>query len=417
MVYPLFAAMQIKFIFIFIIFQAAVCSAQDTLQFMSYNLLNYYSSAQDSATRNPYFRVTIAATNPDIITAQEIVSESSSLGFLNSVLKKVDTNYRAAPYIPGPDTNNSLYFLSNKYSCNSNAAIHTALRDINHFTVVHLQTNDTVHVFVVHLKSSSGTVEEATRLAEVNDLRLITDAFPAGTSFIICGDFNIYSSSEPAYQKLKEISGTNEGHVIDPLNLTGAWNNSSYAQYHTQSPRTRSFGGGVTGGLDDRFDMILFSNSINTNGPLQYIPNSTIAYGNDGNHFNDSINQQPNTAVSLTVANALHYGADHIPVLAKFVFVNGWANGSNNEFEILDFRFQILPNPARGQFIVESKLLAECRTSKESTLVIYDLVGKKILSSQFIGKKTISLETISAGIYFVQIIDGEKRATGKLVVE
>ena len=47
------------------------------------------------------------------------------------------------------------------------------------------------------------------------------------------------------------------GYFIDPLNFTGTvWNNSSNAQYHTQSTRTRAFGDGATGGLDDRFDMI-----------------------------------------------------------------------------------------------------------------------------------------------------------------
>ncbi|TSA49160.1 MAG: T9SS C-terminal target domain-containing protein [Sphingobacteriales bacterium] len=409
--------MQIKIIFISLLLFSGICAAQDTLHFMSYNLLNYYGSAQDSATRNPYFRTTMSATHPDIITTLEIATESSSLGFLNGVLKKVDTTYHSAPFVPGPDTNSSLYFLSNKYSCNSNAAIHTALRDINHYTVVQLQTNDTVHVFVVHLKASSGTIEEADRLAEVNELRLITDAFPIGTSFIVCGDFNFYNSTESGYQRLKENTGANEGYVIDPIVMNGTWNNSSFAQYHTQSPRTRSFGGGITGGLDDRFDLILFSNSIYTNGPVRYIPNSTIAYGNDGNHFNDSVNHQPNTAVSFAVANALHYGADHLPVMAKFVFVNGWANGVSPQLTVGSRQFSIFPNPARSQFTVYSRPLTECCATTESTIAIYDLVGRKILTEQFIDEKIISLENISAGIYFVQVSDGDKTETKKLLVE
>lgn len=409
--------MKLKLFLIATLFLCKVSIAQDTLYFMSYNLLNYYGSAQDSATRNPYFRTTMAATHPDIVVTVEIATESSSLGFLNGVLKKVDTAYHIAPFVPGPDTNSSLYFLSNKYSCNSNSAIHTALRDINHYTVVQLQTNDTVHVFVVHLKASSGTAEEADRLAEVNELRLVTDALPAGASFIICGDFNFYNSTESGYQRLKENTGTNEGYVIDPIVMNGTWNNFGFAQYHTQSPRTRSFGGGITGGLDDRFDLILFSNSINTNGPLRYVPNSTIAYGNDGNHFNDSINHQPNTVVSFTVANALHYGADHLPVTAKFVFVNGWATEAGNEFDNSDLRFKIYPNPARMQFTVYRSQQSECCSLTESTIMIYDLVGREILTEQFIEKKNISLKNISAGIYFVQVSDGEKTQTEKLVVE
>ncbi len=386
------------------------CSAQDTLHFMSYNLLNYYGSVQDTATRNPYFRTIISATRPDIITTAEINNESSSFGFLNGVLKKVDSNYSGAPFIPGPDTNNSLYFLSDKYSCNSNTAIHTALRDINHYILVQLQTNDTVHVFALHLKAGSGIVEESTRLAEVNELRLVTDALPVGASFIICGDFNFYNSTESAYQRLKEISGTNEGHVIDPINITGTWNNSNYTQYHTQSPRTRSFGGGITGGLDDRFDMILFSKSINTNGPLRFIPNSTIAYGNDGNHFNDSINRQPNTAVSISLANALHHGADHLPVLAKFVFINGWAAGISNK-SVDNNPFIIYPNPTSGGFKIQNS------SGEETGVDLYDLTGKLIWSESFVKEKTIFPLNISSGIYYVKVSNKNEIRIFKLVVE
>jgi hypothetical protein len=44
------------------------------------------------------------------------------------------------------------------------------------------------------------------------------------------------------------------------------------------------------------------------------------AYGNDGNHFNDSINRLPNAAVPDSIANALHNASDHLPVTARFIF-------------------------------------------------------------------------------------------------
>ena len=48
---------------------------------------------------------------------------------------------------------------------------------------------------------------------------------------IVCGDFNIYKSSESAYQKLILVNPANEGHVIDPLPLSGTWNNPSKETY------------------------------------------------------------------------------------------------------------------------------------------------------------------------------------------
>jgi len=104
--------------------------------------------------------------------------------------------------------------------------------------------------------------------------------------------------------------------------MPGTWNQSQYAQYHTQSPRTRQFGGGATGGMDDRFDMILLSQAVFEAGDISYVPNSYTAYGNDGLHFNDSINRPPNNAVGQTIADAIHYASDHIPVFASFTFDN-----------------------------------------------------------------------------------------------
>jgi hypothetical protein len=53
---------------------------------------------------------------------------------------------------------------------------------------------------------------------------------------------------------------------------------------------------------------------------MAYVGNTMWAVGNDGNHFNDSINAQPNTSVSVAVANALHNASDHLPVVAQFTF-------------------------------------------------------------------------------------------------
>src|SRR5690606_38224226 len=120
----------------------------------------------------------------------------------------------------------------------------------------------------------------------------------------------------PAYQTL--INQTAPKYFIDPLTLSGTWNNEIYSPYHTQSTRTRQFGGGASGGLDDRFDMILMSQTVMEEGGVFFLPGSYFAFGNDGNHYNDSINKMPNTAVTQQIANALHYASDHLPVIAAF---------------------------------------------------------------------------------------------------
>ena len=285
---------------------------------MSYNLLNYISTDN---SRDTDYQVVIGSVNPDILVVQEITSQAAVNNVLNNILNVVSPgSYAAAAFNDGPDSDNALFYRSSLFTFVGNKPISTALRDINEFTLVHKTLYDTLRIYSVHLKASSGTDNEVKRAAEVDSLRAVTNALPDGSHFIVVGDFNIYKSGEAAYQKLVQDDPGNDGHFVDPITMTGTWNNASYAAYHTQSPRIRSFGGGATGGLDDRFDLMLYSRAISESGGITYVTGSCTPYGNDGNHYNDSINAMPNNAVSQAVANALHNASDHLPVYSSFVF-------------------------------------------------------------------------------------------------
>jgi endonuclease/exonuclease/phosphatase family metal-dependent hydrolase len=294
----------------------SVSNSQIQHTIMSYNLLNY--PGNDSGTRNPYFRTTIANIVPDILVVQEMTSQAGVNGFLNNVLNVVSSGYAAGAFIDGYDTDNAIFYKTSAFTFLTNSPIPTSLRDINEFVLRENLTGDTLRIYSVHLKASEGSDNEQQRLAEVTVLRNITDDLPLNSDFIVVGDFNIYNSNESAYQKLKNQSSP--GYFIDIFNMTGSWNNSNYAAYHTQSPRVRAFGGGSNGGMDDRFDLLLMSPSLMNTGGITYVQDTYISYGNDGLHYNDSINAPPNLAVGQIIADALHYSSDHLPILAKFTF-------------------------------------------------------------------------------------------------
>ena len=228
------------------------------------------------------------------------------------------SGYAAGTFIDGPDTDCEIFYKTSAFTFLANNAIPTTLRNIYEFIIRENSTGDTLRIYSVHLKASTGTTNEQQRLAEATILRNYTDALPPNSNYLVCGDFNFYGSTEPAYQKLLDQS--TQGYFSDIYNLSGTWNNGAYAQYHTQSTRTRQFGGGATGGMDDRFDLMLFSPSLLQVGSIVYISNTYTAYGNDGLHYNDSINRPPNNAVSQEIANALHYSSDHLPIIANFLF-------------------------------------------------------------------------------------------------
>jgi endonuclease/exonuclease/phosphatase family metal-dependent hydrolase len=316
--------------------------AKEQVVFMSYNLLNYPAQSTitpDTSTRNPYFRSILQYSNPDIFVAQEVTGQNGVDFFLNNVLNSGGNIYSAGIFINGFDTDNAIFFKSSKFSFVSNTPIETDLRDISEFKLVHILSGDTIRIYSVHLKASNTSPDEAQRAQEVDTLRKFTNALPAGSNFIVCGDFNIYRSGESAYQKLLAVTPGVDGHFIDPIVMSGTWNNIGFAQYHTQSPRVRGFGGGSTAGLNDRFDLVLFSNAVMQSGGISYVAGSTFPLGNDGNHYNDSINQQPNTAVPVNIADALHYAADHLPVICQLEF-------QNSSCPIADLGVSSLASPA-----------------------------------------------------------------------
>lgn len=325
---------------------------------MTYNILNYPFT--DTTSRNLHFRTIFENIQPDILVVIEMNTIEGVNGFLNNVLNKVSSGYTAGAFINGPDLDRAIYFKNNIFTFISNTPISTPLRDINEFKIKHTATGDTLRIYAVHLKANDTSADSLQRAAEVDSLRKWTNALPPNSNFIVLGDFNIYNSNELAYLKLKNQSLS--GYFIDPLNLPGTWNNSAYASYHTQSTRTRSFGDGATGGLDDRFDMILMSQAIINSGGITFVPGSYSVYGNDGNHYNDSINRPPNNAVGQTVANALHYASDHLPVIASFSF--------DSQFVELTSLIALIEGLFNGTTMVPDTITIELRnTSFPYTLI------------------------------------------------
>ncbi|MFM2206063.1 MAG: hypothetical protein RL213_38 [Bacteroidota bacterium] len=343
--------------FILVLAAWSASASAGTVRLVSWNLLNWPNASDlvnDTSTRCPYFRAVMDSLKPSLLVTCENQSTTGVPWFLQQVLN-VNTNaYRQGVYIQGVDSNNGIFYLDSLFTFVRNRPIRTALRDISEFTMLYKPTGDTFRIYAVHLKASSGSTNEQLRAAEVDSLRKVTNALPAGSDFIVCGDFNIYGDYEPAYQNLVRDNPGDDGDFVDPLNITGVWNNPVYSIYHTQSTRATSVGGGAGGGLDDRFDMILYSNAVAQAGGMMYVPGSCQPFGNDGNHFSRSINFGTNGAVPQALANALYYSSDHLPVTALFEF------GTNPGIEELEYgRFiSLFPNPVTAGFQLRSTLQA-----------------------------------------------------------
>ena len=302
------------FLIILLISIITFLSSDTNFRLMSYNALNF-----DGTDRLTEFETVLTVAAPDILICQEIKTESASDDMLN-ILNNSIGGYARADFVYDGDLNNMLFYKTSIATLNSQDEIDTSPRDVSEY-VMNIDGNP-IRFYSCHLKASTGY--ETERLAAVTILRDHLNGLTEGTEFIIVGDMNFYTSSESGYQKFIDSEVVDIGRAEDLCSQVGSWHDSgTYADVHTQSTRVENFGYGATGGLDDKFDFIFGNYGLNNGSGIEYNSGSFTAYGNDGNHFNQSINAGTNTAVPANVADALYYASDHLPVFGDFTSVSG----------------------------------------------------------------------------------------------
>jgi endonuclease/exonuclease/phosphatase family metal-dependent hydrolase len=313
--------------------------AQDTIRYMHYNLLNYgngenfcTSTNNNIDTKDQHLRTILGYVHPEILAVNEMKDDESITQRLldNDLNINGVSYYRAAQMTNFANSTivNAFYYDSRKMGLLAQDVVVTSLRDINIYKM-YLKTNDLAtehdtiffYPIVAHLKAGNTTEDANERAAEANQLmNYLTTAYQPG-NFILNGDFNFYTSAEAAYQNLTNFSNA-QFNFNDPIDSPGSWNNNgAFAQIHTQSTHSTTAGCAASGGLDDRFDFILVSNDVLAGtGRLKALPSTYQALGQDGQHFNLSINAPPqNPNAPQDLSEALYGCSDHLPVTLDFV--------------------------------------------------------------------------------------------------
>ncbi|MGQ9847144.1 MAG: endonuclease/exonuclease/phosphatase family protein [Bacteroidales bacterium] len=406
------------FLVIAVIFFSLVSKSQDTLTVMTYNLLNFnnYTSYCTSSNNNltnkiAYLKSIIHYTLPDIVGFNEIHRSDATIQLiLDSVL---NTNgiktYSRIQYINSSNSDivSSIFYNNKKLKFYSVNYLPTDLRDVIilnlYYNGQEVQTNnDTVHIRIMqaHLKAGSEQSDQDQRAYETNVIMNYLNSLVNSKNTILMGDFNVQSSTETAFQNLINYSNSNV-RFYDPVNKLGTWNNnSSFALYHTQSTQLNSNGCTSGGGLDDRFDFILVSFSIMNNlYKVKYVPNSYKVIGQDGNHFNQSVDYPANYSVPPDVLSALANMSDHLPVTLKLAVQQtpiGFSDAVYQNFKISNISWT--DNELRFQ--IQGEL------SGNMQIDIFDTFGRKIFSTNIVLSRnsdiiSIPCINVSKGLYFI----------------
>jgi len=296
---------------------------------MTYNVLNYQGSISGDSEKEIALRMIIGSTDPDLVVVEEINNTTGYNRFLSHILNHSQEGvYSGADFTDQSttDADIALYYKPGVFSFVSTSVINTTNnwghRDVIEFIMKHIESNEEIRFYGLHLKAGTGGDDETEREQEATALRSYLNTLNPSEHFFVLGDFNFYDSNEGGFQVLTESQEDNDGQVFDPIDRIGNWhNNSSFSDVHTQSTRATNYGdGGASGGMDDRFDFILVSSSILDETDMNYLEDSYTPYGNDGDHFNQSINAGNNSAVPDEIADALYVASDHLPVYLEVVF-------------------------------------------------------------------------------------------------
>jgi len=290
------------------------------IRIVSWNILNYPDMNEEP--RDEYFRSILEILNPDVLVLQEMASAAGVDQFLNEVLNHETPGlYKAASFFDGPDTDNALFYKKAMIKLISRQQIPTSFRDITEYNLkIKKGTGKGTEFTVYSVHFTEGARAKKERENEALNLRTYLDGLLPDELFLVCGSFNMLSSTEKAFNILTGNQVNNNGRLMDPIHKIGKWHDESkHRAIHTESTRKSKFGEGKGGGLDDRYDMILISYGLDQDGKLIYRPGSCVVCGNDGKHLNKAINRPKNKIVCPDIADALYKASDHLPVIIDLV--------------------------------------------------------------------------------------------------
>jgi hypothetical protein len=407
------------FVLLPLTFSALHAQKRDTVRIMHYNVLKYGEAGCASlSTKDGLLRTIFDAYQPDILTLNEISEEPGIAAKFRSGTLQYNSAMTPATY---SNTNNSnivnlLFFNADKFGLLSQTAITGNVRDIDVFRLYHKDATskgDTTDLwcFAAHLKASQGY--EVDRGNAANDVVTWLNDHPEVKNYVISGDFNLYSSTEPAWIAL---TGTATPPFKDPSGISTGWDGPDFAAVHTQSPSDGVNDCAVTGGMDNRFDFILVQ-------PDMVLPSSTISvvgdtyktYGNDGVSYNTSLDCGQTTSVSSQVCLALKRASDHLPVVMSLSFP---AQSDGNDAPY-DFIVYDNPGPANDG-VLRVKIIGT--TPQTYFYDIYDVLGRYVgrgradttLAPEEV--LDLSIPPLAQGAYFLRLRDNAGNKVTKTVI-
>ncbi len=378
--------MQIKFLIASLLLCLSISIYGQTSNFkvMYYNILNYPNNGNSNSdgnntAREGYFSTIAEEVDADFILVQELGTDQGADDLVTALNNNTSgKTFDRAPLFDSNAEGMLFYntavanFISQDFINTTNSAaapngnVQFSPRKSTYFQIEIFDPAtpsqvDTLHFINVHLKASSSNGSSSTLpdrerrvLGMLDVIDYVNLNLNANDNLIIGGDFNFYGSldsdffnstyDEPAYGLLTRPF-TNGNQFNDAI---GGWirdeNTPAFLCKYSQSTRfSASYGnGGAAGGLNDRFDLILFNDALRDNyHRTKYVENSYTNIGNpkvyDGNA----------TDITGPIQDEIQKMSDHYPVLIELEYNGsascffGYSNVENTNCNLQDYTFEV----------------------------------------------------------------------------
>ena len=374
------------------------------VKIMHYNLLNYGNNCNvDLDEKDEWLRTILDHVGPDILTVNEIGNRElyadriRNNGFPQNSQMVVGEFY----VNEGSGITNAILYNAAKFDLVNRTIIEDWPRDITIYSLAPLgnpASSNPLHLIIAHFKAGRDDEDIATRQISGSKVMTWIEQNAQGENVLLLGDLNISRASEPGFRLLVDNSNPSID-LIDPTGFDDGWGPDTRGVL-TQSTRfSQPSDCGVGGGLDDRFDFMLLSESLlNGSGGATYIEGSFETIGNDAQVFNRALNCDLNTAVPQNVCESLFNTSDHLPIALEIGFT------TTRKAELSGIKLQI-PNPIKDQ--VQITISQNYTNSKLLTFRLYNAHGQLIFSKSISPNDNPSvsfpLQSQSPGTYFLRV--------------
>ena len=420
------------FTLISVIYFTVSLFAQDTITVVQYNL-TYYGRYTDFctednnnvATKTDYLKTIVSYLEPDIFGINEITDDVAYHDYIlnNVFILNGFENYKRSEVL-GSYLTTQVFYNASKLVKQRVYTVYAYPRDIYihrfYFRTSGLEQGDTVFLNIIeaHLKAGSTTENAQARADAVSNLMQFINSH-GNDNFLFMGDLNLYTSSEQAYQYATS-SSLSQYYFYDPVGPGNWHDNADFALYHTQSTNYYSDNCRSGGGLDDRFDFMLYTQPLKdgTQG-IKALSETFSVVAQDGQHFNSAVDYQGNNTVPEEVLIALKNNSDHLPITMK-LYLDAQPAYTNIETYSIQKAFSLINTFVQDELTINVNT-NDLLWSQNVFYKVYDISGRIYKEGMFKVNGNQLNYTISgfaqmpAGIYFISFRWAGKVYTEKFV--